>query len=286
MILRDMRSGGFQGCGRPLVAGDFENMLLDPTTLTHNYVRAIAGYEGSSGTFSPAVDSAIVSPLAKSDIVVIRGVQPGVSSLRTTASMADGNAAVVVEKAVGTKIVANTPMMISNCERSTVFAATTVTDNGTTLDLLHAAGVSGVTNSSANIGAFLEGSLVSPLSTTVYYVRQDTGKPPALWRVVDNDAPVELVPGIERLELLYGEDTDGDQLADRYVTADTAGVNWDRITSASISVLVRSTEAYGGVAQKSKTFAMAGVSGGVTPGPDRFLHLAFSTTASLRNRTP
>jgi type IV pilus assembly protein PilW len=282
MILRDMRSGGFQGCGKPLVPQDFENMLLNPTTLTHNYALPLQGFDGSTGAFSPAIDAAIVAPLLPSDVVVIRGLRPGVPSYRTNALMATGNSAVTIDKPAAATIALNTPVMISNCERSTVFAVTGFTNNGTTASIAHAQGASGVTNSNANIGAFPRGSVVSPLNTIVYYVSQPAGRAPALWRKVDDGAGVELIPGIERLEILYGEDTNGDLLADRYVPASQAGINWTRITSASISVLVRSVEEYG-AAQTSRQFAMLGTN--VGPFNDRFMRAMFSTTASLRNRT-
>ena len=116
---------------------------------------------------------------------------------------------------------------------------------------------------------------------TVRISSRETQGVPALWRKVDDGAGVELIPGIERLEILYGEDTDGDLLADRYVPASQAGINWTRITSASISVLVRSVEEYG-AAQTSRQFAMLGTN--VGPFNDRFMRAMFSTTASLRNR--
>jgi type IV pilus assembly protein PilW len=283
MILRDMRSGGFAGCGRPLVAGDFENLLLTPTALTHDYTRALRGYEGSSGTFSPAIDAAITSPLLPSDVVVIRGLRPGMASFLTNTNMEQGIDTVSIAKPVGAKIAVGTPVMLSNCERTTVFAVTSFTDEGATATIEHEVGEAGLTNAKENIGAFLNGAQLSALSTVVYYVRQDAGRPPALWRKVDDGDPVELIPGIERLEILYGEDTDGDGLANRYVAADQVG-NWDRITSASISVLVRSLTEYGPKAEKSRQFAMLGQQ--VGPFTDRYLHMAFNTTASLRNRTP
>jgi type IV pilus assembly protein PilW len=283
MILRDMRSGGFQGCGRPLLPEDFENNLYDPTALTHNYTQPLSGYEGSTGTFDPALPVAIASASTTSDVVVVRGVRPGVPSFRTTVLMDDGDANVVVSNPNSVAIPTGTPLIISNCERATVFAASGVATAAGISTISHAAGTSGVANRIQNIGAFLDGAQVSPLNTVVYYVRADAGRPPSLWRIIDDGDPIELIQGIERLEIAYGEDTSGDGLADRYVAANTAGLNWNRITSASISVLVRSVEEYG-QEQVSRTYNMLGLN--VTPPTDRFVRTVFSTTATLRNRTP
>jgi type IV pilus assembly protein PilW len=283
MILRDMRSGGFQGCGRPLLPEDFENNLFDPTALTHNYTQPLSGYEGSGGAFAPTLPAAIASASLTSDVVVIRGVRPGVPSFRTTSVMDDGDANVVIGNPNSVAIAAGTPLLISNCERATVFAATGATTAAGETTITHTAGTVGVANRLQNIGAFLDGAQVSPLNTVVYYVRQDAGRPPSLWRIIDDGAPIELIQGIERLEIIYGEDTSGDGLADRYVKANEAGLNWNRITSAGISVLVRSVEEYG-QEQVSRTYDMLGET--VTPPTDRFVRTMFTTTATLRNRTP
>jgi type IV pilus assembly protein PilW len=162
MILRDMRSGGFQGCGRPLLPEDFENNLFDPTALTHNYTQPLSGYEGSSGTFDPVLPAAIASASTTSDVVVVRGVRPGVPSFRTTTVMDDGDANVVVANPNAVAIPTGVPLIISNCERTTVFAASGVTTSGGISTISHAAGTTGVANRIQNIGAFLDGAQVSP----------------------------------------------------------------------------------------------------------------------------
>ena len=278
-----MRSGGFQGCGKPLAPADFWNMLINETTITHNYRQPLSGYEGSGGTFSPTLDASIESASGTSDVVVIRGVRPGVPSFRTVVEMDDGESSVVVDNPNSIAIPAGTPMLISDCEQGAVFAASSSSTTSGLTTILHAAGASGVANTASNIGRFKRAALVSPLNTIVYYVRQDAGRPPSLWRIIDDGDPVELIQGIERLEIAYGEDTTGDGLADRYVAGNTAGVNWNRITSTSVSVLVRSVEEYGSV-QPGQSFTMLGNT--VNTPADRFVRTVFSTTASLRNRTP
>lgn len=285
MILRDMRAGGFQGCGRPLIETDFENMLNNPDALTHNYARALQGFDGSTGVFNPAIDAAITDPLLPSDVIVIRGVRTGEPAYRTNTTMTTGNDPVTIDIPVGATIAPGTPVVISNCERSTVFAVTgfVVDAGGTSATLSHGTGGIGITNRDENIGAFPVGSQITPVTTTVYYVRENDAGIPSLWRKVDDADPVELIPGIERLEVLFGEDQNNDWLADRYVPANQADINWERITSASIAVLVRSTEAYGGE-QESRTITMLDQE--VELPKDSFLRTTFTVTASLRNRNP
>lgn len=196
--------------------------------------------------------------------------------------MASGAADVVIDNPLGVTINTGTPLMISNCERSTVFAATSAVTAAGETTLLHDVGGAGVQNSAQNIGAFTEGSQVTPLNTIVYYVRQDAGDPPTLWRKVDDDAAEALIPGIERLEVRYGVDENGDQLADTYFDADGV-TDWRDVASVSIAVLVRSVEGLG-TAEESRTFNMLGAD--VGPFNDRFQRTVFTTTATLRNLTP
>lgn len=283
LMLRDMRSGGFEGCARPLRAEDFENMLANSTSLMRNYAQAAQGYEGSGGTFAPTVDAAVVSPLAGSDIVVVRGVQTGAMTYRLASSMTDGTSNIILDKPGAETIATNRPWLISNCERSTVIALESATDTGIDEATLTHGTTGALANSGANIGAFPVGSQLSPLTTVVYYVRQDdAADPPALWRIRDGDAPELLVQGVERIEAVYGEDTTGDFLADIYVAAD-AVTDWADVTSVSISVLIRAVEGLG-QARDSREFDMLGTT--VGPFTDRFERTLFTTTATLRNQAP
>lgn len=283
LMLRDFRSGGFEGCARPLRAEDFENMLASSTSLMRNYAQPAQGYEGSSGVFAPAVDAAVVSPLPGSDIIVVRGVQTGATTYRLSTSMADGTSNIILDKPGSEAIPTNRPWLISNCERSTVIAIESATDTGVDEATLTHGTLGTLANSGPNIGAFPIGSQLSPLTTVVYYVRQDDpADPPALWRIRDGDAPELLVQGVERIEAVYGEDTSGDFLADTYVTAD-AVTDWTAVTSVSVSVLLRAVEGLG-QARQSRDFDMLGTV--VGPFNDRFERTLFTTTAALRNQAP
>ncbi|MDT8372197.1 MAG: PilW family protein, partial [Gammaproteobacteria bacterium] len=53
---------------------------------------------------------------------------------------------------------------------------------------------------------------------------------------------VELIEGIENMQILYGEDTDADNTANYYVPAGTGGLNMNQVVSIRISLLVRSMD--------------------------------------------
>lgn len=285
MILRDMRSGGFQGCGRPLVDGDLENLLVDPTALMRNFLEPLRGFEGSEGADADA-EVAFGAPLEIGDSVIVRGVRPGFPSFRLAIDPADGESPLAIEKPSGFALPAGTPLLVSNCERGSIFAASSAIGTDTNIDIDHETGATGgLENSLSDLGGGYTRltAQISPLNTIAYFVKADAGGVPSLWRMVDDDAPTEpIIPGVERLEILYGEDTDGDQRADRYVAADEVG-DWNAVTAASISVLVRSADEYGSD-KESRAFDMLGTE--VGPFNDRYQRTVFTTTASLRNRIP
>ena len=90
------------------------------------------------------------------------------------------------------------------------------------------------------------------------------------------------------MQVKYGVDTDGDLLANQYVTADNV-TNWDTVVSINLAVLVRSIDETG-VEKDKQTYKLlggAGATGGGTYGPfnDRRQRAIFTTTITLRNGT-
>lgn len=51
-----------------------------------------------------------------------------------------------------------------------------------------------------------------------------------------------LIPGVENMQVLYGEDINGDRQADRYVAPNFASLNINHVVSLRMSVLLRTTE--------------------------------------------
>lgn len=79
---------------------------------------------------------------------------------------------------------------------------------------------------------------------TAYYVREETGKPPRLYRkrLKDNawESPgEEVAAGIERIRLQFGVDNNNDAIADFFVSSADV-VNWNIVVSIHLSLLIRS----------------------------------------------
>jgi type IV pilus assembly protein PilW len=289
LMLRDMRAGGFHGCAQ---TAPLENTLNSPATLLWNFAAPVQGYESTgAGTWSPALDALVDSPLNGSDVIAIRTTRSNLPTFQTNGPMAATTSDITVDRDATDTLPTGQPVLISDCQASAVFAISTFTGAGTTATLAHAsaAGAVGVGpgNSSTDLKyQFTPGAQVVPLDTIVYYIRaSDTVRAggvrnPALWRIIGSGAPQELIEGIEAMQIRYGVDTDGDRLVNSYVTAD-AVANWSRVISVSFALLIRSVEPDS--PPSPQTFSMMGTT--VGPFNDRYQRTLYTTTVTLRNTT-
>jgi type IV pilus assembly protein PilW len=94
--------------------------------------------------------------------------------------------------------------------------------------------------------------------------------------------PVELASGVENVQILYGEDTDADGTANRYVTRADVG-NLDNVVSLRFALLVRSTNEVA-ASTDTRTYNLLGTV--FDPVDDRRLRRVFTATIALRNRVP
>jgi len=220
-----------------------------PALTTLPRTGSVVGYIAANG-----VDITRLRP--QSDILVLRHVQ--IPGARIAAIVqADTNPTVEVP-AAGLDFVATNFVAINNCEQATVFRLANITGGGATRTLVRdvapatglglyentpAASLSptGITYGEANNA---QGSSVGRVLTDIYYVAQGSGSnnrnqtPWSLWRKVSEDAPVELIEGVERLRVRFGIDktpNDAFAAANRYVTYDQVFANPIRALRISIT---------------------------------------------------
>jgi type IV pilus assembly protein PilW len=157
-----------------------------------------------------------------------------------------------------------------NCEKSDLFGSGDCSDQ------------SGLQQKS-----FSAGSTVMEFTSNAYYIGPSSidASIPSLYRESlgtsggnSVTAAVELLIGVENMQLLYGIDTDAtpDGLANQYVQADdiTGGVDWDNVVSARVMLLLRSPNS---VWNEDQTFEFEG-----EDYSDRFLRQQVTTTVQLR----
>jgi len=133
-------------------------------------------------------------------------------------------------------------------------------------------------------GGNVPGGQAWEYTSTLYYIREQNDEVPALYRkkLTGNSwgSSEEIANGIENMRLLYGVDTDGNGVADKYDNA--AAANWINVVAIRVYLLMRSEEA-SSFYLDSKTYLLGDVT--VDPNPDdKYYRLVFNTSVNLRNR--
>ena len=286
LILRDLRGAGFPGCAQP-IAGLFNirNILSNSTNVAWNLAQPVYGFEGASGSWTPTLDTTLIpNATINNDIIAVRTIPAGAPSMRVSA-IVNPTDSISVTKDVGERLADGAPAIISDCGNASIFVVSAFTpdvdDTAAAIDRSTTGGPP--TNATTNLGAtFSPGARVAPINTIVYYVRPDTaGTGPSLWRVVSDEAPQEIIAGVEALQVKYGVDTDNNTTVNQYVNAN-AVTDWSQVVSVSLALLIRSAEANSQTVD-SRTYTLLDTS--VGPYNDRFQRSLFTTTVTLRNRT-
>ena len=82
---------------------------------------------------------------------------------------------------------------------------------------------------------------VIELQSVRYSIAAGESGEPALFRAEFGNA-VELVEGIEQMQILYGIDTDDDQYPNRYLSSTDVGADFEDVVSIRLMLLVRSSD--------------------------------------------
>jgi type IV pilus assembly protein PilW len=106
-------------------------------------------------------------------------------------------------------------------------------------------------------------------------------------------AAVELIDGIETLQLLYALDTDGDTQAERYVSADNVTAagscgatpcTWNNVIGVRLGLLM-ATQNQVASSTDTKSYNIAGnVFDDTDHGNDKRLRTVYTSTVKIRNR--
>lgn len=203
---------------------------------------------GGAASWSPAL-----TPLAGriptgdlvegSDVLTIRHADPIGTRLR--AGMASSNAPIMalpVAQPRGAEYVRDDNyMVVSDCEKATIFQLKNANTPAGGINVSHGVGggadpgntTQGITTSGEIYGS---DATLHVIQTRIFYVAPGTGlnnrgdTPNSLWRRTGIGAPVELVEGVEDLQVLFGIDTDGDRVPNRYRTFDTIAGTGEIVT--------------------------------------------------------
>lgn len=287
-ITRDNRMMGFQGCASRSIT---PNVIIDPknpnpnpapATLAGGLSTPLVGVNNVANNWSAGACGAANDCVAGTDAITYHfGASCGGY---LTGNMGTNNANIQISAANTCNINMYDVLMLSDCSATDIFIATAASSGGVQT-IPHANNQNTTNNLSKLYGSDAE---VLAFRSYSFFIRNNTGGEPALWRL-DNSRPtsttnpIELVEGVENMQILYGADTDAtpDGTANYYVAAGTAGLNMNQVVSIRVSVLVRSMN--DGLAAQPIAYTFNGAT--VTP-TDRRIRRVFTSTIALRNRLP
>jgi type IV pilus assembly protein PilW len=284
LLDRDLRMAGFRGCNSLAVT---PLNLLNSTAYVYQFGTGLQGFYGNAGSWSPNLDASISAltppPMADTDVVTIRYIDgPGVPLIAAMTSQTSD-----ITVAPGSTLATGDILLIADCGAAAIFNATTYDGGAGTIS--HASGGAAVPgNSTDDLGhVFGTSASVYRLVTRTYYLAPSVKKSGTntLWAYSvpaydGQPQPEEMVEGVDKFALVYGEDLDGDRAANRYVNAGAVGT-WANIVSVKAQVLLATVR--DNMATSSQPYTFNGVT--TTPS-DKKMRTVLSSVITLRNRVP
>ena len=288
-IVRDLRAAGYLGCAR---SASLNNLLAKPDDLQWNFEFGVQGLDAQDASWAPALDGkAGIEPAAGSDILVVHSPRGEFEPVRVVAGwlMASTTDDIVTADETSSLIRAGDIVQISDCNARSVFQVT----NAAAGVVSHAVGGDDTDknlpgNASDDLNyAFTDAAELVTLNSVVYYIAPtpdpETDAAPNLslfrrvsGRLSERLQDEELAPGIENMQLLFGE-LDGDTID--YRRADQVG-DWNRVQTVRVALLVRSTSQFG-TDRDNETYELLDTE--VQAAGDRYLRQVFTTTVGVRN---
>jgi len=269
-ISQDIRMANYWGCLEPVTTNLDNN--IDNTFF--NIFEA-----GASGAILGSNDNTDNSDLIEdgTDTITLKGAASSSAGAVVMATMANSNTAITIQNTHS--LSQNQPVLISNCTNGDLFVIINNAASATTLT--HGVGA----NQNTDVAfrqAYGTAAHVYPLSFARYTIQTSALGEPALFRSINGNAAVELVEGVEDMQILYGEDTDvtKDGIANTYRSVNDV-VNMDDVVSVRVSLLVRTLD--DNVTTGPVSYTIPGQAPVLDPGDRRMRHV-FTSTIAIRNR--
>ncbi len=295
LLATDIRKTGYTGCMPASDLATVENRLVSKTGYGWDPSQFIIGndvpspppFPGSS-SWSPALDPAITGVKPGTDVITIRYM--AANGLDLVFPYSDSAQLFINPASIGQFNIGDI-LMVTDCSKGTLFQVTTVKlASSGKVNVVHSAAgtVSPGNDQPLFVNSYGEDAEVSVFKTEAFFIKDNASGIPSLYRMqlinsggtAAFNVPEEMVEGIENMQILYGEDTDADGTANRYVPASSV-TDMHNVVSVRISLLVQSISDFITTRPQSYTFPVIG--GTATTPTDRRLRHSFTTTISLRN---
>lgn len=302
-LSREIRGAGYYGCvsrgpAPVVIARQFNGFAMG--------LQAVAGYEwpGTDGQIPAWVATGTAggkpSNYLRGDVLLLSGM------IGTAARILDDNpkainANIKVDRCIGLK--QDDLVLATNCARSTIFRITNNPEptNANNCPIAGSGSFNTVTDAADNNfndefrlnPPYLVSSqaILFKFGAYAYYIGSNPAGRPALYRtnmdLASTTPTEEVVENIENMDLLFGEDTDGDGFADQYRNAAQVA-NWQNVVSVRVTMVAVSPDA--GATNKPQNYYFGANNAGTAVAwdtkNDLRLRQVFSSTVAIRNKLP
>jgi len=304
MIQREVRMAGYFGCNSET---DLEDILKPNTLFMTDFDTPIEGFEATSATaWTPAIAAANLTlgtgstdqVLGGSDLLAIRRAGDTTMPVRNVPAATSADLK-TTQNLSPPPLVPGDIIVVADCVKSTMVQVMGYTQaNG---NVVHNTGASvspsNFRNPLSTHGPYGSDAEIMKYQSTVFFVGNDANGETSLHRKVNLQNSEVLVNGVENMQVLYGVDTDGDKVANRYVGADNINAvntvtpvipDWTNVVSVRVSLLLQSPDNATDQADNDDYNLLGetiSTAGGVYAHPvDRKLRYVVSSTIQLRNR--
>lgn len=281
LLQRDIRMADFWGCLNKNATYAIENHLdtgdadYSPDVYNQFNESGLAGADNvAAGAL--AMDGATVITTGTDTITLTSG--RGNNSIEIEAPYMVTNAAALHVNA-NSGIQQGDVLMITDCSlQADVFEVSNANPDSGTVD--HNTGVANPIGNATKDFSHTYGpdaSILKPTSVQYFLATGQNGSRSSLFRSTDGATAIELVPNVEDMQILYGEDRDADGFVERYSEADAAGILMDKVKTVRMQLLIAGAE--------DLDFSGALTFNGAAVTADGRLRRVYSSTVAIRNRT-
>jgi len=267
LLATDIRMAGYWGC------------LGSTETIQNNLAPYDSNGDGQTDGIYESILDAIVATngdgLNNSDSISVNRVTPPSAAIVETAT----NKSAALKVTSGSGLEKNDIVMAIDCISGDLFQITndpTVSGASDQDELAHDSGAAmKAGNATINFQKiYSTDAKIHKIRNIEYYISQNPGGHPALYRRLNGNRGQELVEGIENMQILYAIDT-----TNAYIPF-TTGLDLSNAISVRLSFLAATLE--DNIATESSSTSM----GTYTSPNDRKIRRIFTSTIALRNRLP
>lgn len=251
-LAKDLRMAGFLGCSGQAAV---QNNVKNPNDAMTFFSGGLRGYRytctasctGNLAEWTPALPADYFSNgevRMGSDVIIINRASDLGTRLVGNMGTDNGNIQILNTAEIEAEIQAEDILILSDCSNADIFRATNKSASASTVTIAHAADVN---NSPKLSKAYEDDARLWKLVSRAYYISTNptTNEPGLYFKELQSLGALspgqELTGGVETMKLLYGTDSTGTGVAERYLPPADVG-NWTKVMSARLGFVVRTPE--------------------------------------------